>query len=112
MSLRVLDHPVDIRLRKAAGRLYPNGLLLAGSLVLGRDVDDTVGVDVEGDFDLRQAAWRSNAHQVELAEQLVVRRHFTFALEDANGHGALVILGSRKGLALLRRNGGIALDQP
>ena len=42
-------------------------------LVLGRDVDDAVGVDVERDLDLRHAARRGrNADQVELAEQLVV----------------------------------------
>lgn len=53
-------------------------------LVLGRDVDDAVGVDVEGDLDLRHAARsRRNAHQVELTEDLVVGRHFAPALEDA-----------------------------
>ena len=68
-------------------------------------VDDAVGVDVEGDLDLRHAARRRrNAHQVELAEHLVVGRHFALALEDADGDGVLVILGGREHLALLGRD--------
>src|SRR5262249_14532888 len=54
----VLDHLVDVGLRQAAGGLDADLLLLAGRLVLGRDVDDAVGVDVEGHLDLRHAAWR------------------------------------------------------
>jgi hypothetical protein len=43
------------------------------ALSLAADVDDAVGVDVEGDLDLRHAARRRrNADQIELAEQLVV----------------------------------------
>ena len=57
------------------------------------DVDDAVGVDVESDLNLRQAALRGwNPDQVELAEQLVVGRHLTLALKDPNGNGSLVIL--------------------
>ena len=70
-------------------------------LVLGRDVDDAVGVDVEGHLDLRHAARRRrDADQVELAEQLVVRRHLALALEDADRHRRLVVVGGREDLAL------------
>ena len=44
-------------------------LLLAGSLVLGGNVEDAVGVDVEGDLDLGDAAGgRGDVGEVELAE--------------------------------------------
>jgi hypothetical protein len=56
--LGVLDHLVDVGVRKAARGLDADLLLLAGALVLGADVDDAVGVDVEGDLDLRHAARR------------------------------------------------------
>ena len=50
-------------------------LLLAGAQILGGDVDDAVGVDVEGHLDLRHAAaGRGDAVQVEAAQGLVVRR--------------------------------------
>jgi hypothetical protein len=58
-------------------------------LSFAETVDDAVGVDVEGHFDLRHAARRRrNADEVELAEQLVVGRHLALALEDADRHGA------------------------
>jgi hypothetical protein len=71
MSFGFLDHFLDIGLAQAAGCLNPDALFLAARLVLGRDVDDTVGVDIEGDLDLRNAARRRRyADQIELAEQL------------------------------------------
>ncbi len=75
------------------------------------DVDDAVGVDVEGDLDLRHAARRrGDADQVELAEQLVVRRHLALALEHADRHRLLVVLGGRVDLRLLGRDRGVAVD--
>ena len=57
------------------------------ALSLADDVDDAVGVDVEGHLDLRHAARRRrDADEIELAEQLVVGRHLAFALEDADRH--------------------------
>src|SRR5260370_27629500 len=52
VGLGVLDHLLDVGFRQAAGGLDPDLLFLAGRLVLGRHVDDAVGVDVEGDLDL------------------------------------------------------------
>src|SRR5699024_5748522 len=58
VRLGVLHHAVDVLLGQggAAGDL--DGLLVAGAAVLGGHVDDAVGVDVEGDLDLRDAARR------------------------------------------------------
>ncbi|EHH12994.1 NAD-specific glutamate dehydrogenase [Mesorhizobium amorphae CCNWGS0123] len=112
IGLGVLHHLLDVGVRKAARRLDADLVLLAGALVLGRDVDDAVGVDVEGDFDLRHAArCRRNADEIELAEHLVVGRHFALTLEDADGHRRLRILGGREHLALLGRDCRVALDQ-
>ena len=108
-----LDHLLDVGVLQTARRLNADLLFLAGALVLGVDVDDAVGVDVEGDLDLRNAARRRrNADQVELAKRLVVRRHFALALEDADRDGILVVVGGREGLALLGRNGRVAIDHP
>jgi NAD-specific glutamate dehydrogenase len=76
MSFGLLHHLLYIGLAQPAGCLNPDALLLAARLVLGRDVDNTVGVNVEGDLDLREASWRRrNPDQIELGEQLVVGRH-------------------------------------
>src|SRR6516165_5354544 len=44
IGLGVLDHLFDVGFRQAAGGLDADLLLLARRLVLGRDIDDTVGV--------------------------------------------------------------------
>ena len=112
MHLGVLDHLIDIFVAETAGRLDANLLLLAGTLVLGRHVDDAVRVDIEGDVDLRQAARRrGNTDQVELTQHLVVGRHLPFALEDPDGHGGLVVFRRREDLALLRRDRRVAVDE-
>ena len=65
------------------------------------------------DFDLRHSARsRRDAHQVEIAEHLVVGRHFALALEDADRHGILVVVRRGEDLRLLGRNGGVPVDQP
>ena len=87
-------------------------LLLAGAEVLGGDIHDAVGVDVEGDFNLRHtAAGRSNAVQMEAAEALVVSRHLTLTLQDVDFDGSLVVRGGGEDLALAGRDGGVAVDQ-
>src|SRR5438128_2943092 len=58
IGLGILDHLLDVGFREAAGCLDPDLLLLAGRLVLGGDVDDAIGVDVERPLDLRHAARR------------------------------------------------------
>ena len=53
---RLLDDSVDLVLREAAGRIDLDSLRLARGQVARGDVDDAVGVDGEGDLDLRNAA--------------------------------------------------------
>src|SRR5579884_3703806 len=108
----ILHHALDLVFRETAGRHDGDFLLATGALVAGRDVHDTVGIDVEGDFDLRDAAWSGwNAIQNEAAQRAVVFGEFTLALQDVNLNAGLVVAGSREDLALLGRNGGVALDQ-
>lgn len=56
-------------------------LFSARSLVLGRDVDDAVGVNVESDLNLWNAAGSGGeSHQGELTQHLVVCCHLSFSL--------------------------------
>ncbi len=110
-GLGIAHHLVDIVLGKAARRLNTDLLFLAGALVLGVDRNKAVGIDVEGHFDLRHTARRGrNAHQIELAQDLVVRRHLALTLEHPDGHGRLVVVGGGIDLALLGRDRGVAID--
>ncbi|MNZ60951.1 NAD-specific glutamate dehydrogenase [compost metagenome] len=75
-------------------------------------MQDAVGVDVEGYFDLRHATWSwRNVSQVELAQRLVLGSLLALTLQYVNGHGTLVVIGSREHLRLLGRDGGVLLDQ-
>ena len=112
MGLGVLHHAVDVLVGQggAAGDL--DGLLVSGATVLRGHVHDSVGVDVEGDLDLRDAArGRRDAGQLEGAEHLVVPGELTLALEDLDRDGGLVVLGGREDLGGLGRDGRIALDE-
>ena len=98
---------------EAARGLDADLLLLAGAEVLGRDVDDAVRVDVEGDLDLRHAARRRrDAHEVEAAEGAVLAGHLALALEDVDGDGGLAVGGGGEDLALAAGDGRVARDEP
>src|SRR5258708_8936984 len=56
MGLGVLAHRLDLVLGEAAAGGDGDFLLLAGAKVLGADMEDAVGVDVKGDFDLGHTA--------------------------------------------------------
>ena len=73
---------------------------------------DAVGVDVEGDLDLRDATrGRRQAGQLEVAERLVLRPHLALALGDLDLHRGLVVVGGGEDLRALGRDRGVALDQ-
>ncbi|EAP78313.1 Glutamate dehydrogenase [Roseovarius nubinhibens ISM] len=110
--LGVLDHLFDVFVGETAGGLDRDLVLFASAFVLGLNRDDAVGVDVEGHLDLRHAArCGRDVLEVELTEHLVVGRHFTFALEDPDRHGRLVVLGGGEDLALVGGDRGVAVDQ-
>ncbi|ABA50337.1 putative NAD-specific glutamate dehydrogenase encoded in antisense gene pair with dnaKJ [Burkholderia pseudomallei 1710b] len=111
VRFRVLHHLLDLGFGQARVRLDRDLVFLAGRLVLRADVQDAVRVDVEGHFDLRHAARRGrDALEVELAEQLVARRHLAFALEHLDRHGALVVVRRRIHLSVLRRDRRVLVD--
>src|SRR5829696_6687219 len=112
VRLGVADHLLDLTLREAAGGGDRDPLLLAGPEVLGPDVDDAVGVYVEGDLDLGYAARRRrDPNQLEVADELVVGRYLPLALVHLDLHGVLVVVGGREDLGLARRYCRVALDE-
>src|SRR5471032_2662182 len=100
----VLDHRAYLRFRQAGVRLDGDAVLLAAGLVLGADVQDAVGVNVEADIDLRCAAgrWR-DTFEVELAERLVAGGQLALPLVDLDRHRRLVVFRRREHLAELGR---------
>ena len=63
-----------------------------GGFIQRGHIEDAVGIDVEGDFDLRDAARSGgNAVQDELTQGFVIRCHRAFALQHMDLHLGLTI---------------------
>ena len=109
--LGVLHHLVDLVPFQGGPAGDGHGLFLAGGQVLGGNVDDPVGIDVEGDFDLGHShRGGGDAGQKEFAEALVVHGHGALTLQDMYLHRRLVALGSGKDLRPTGGDGGVSLD--
>ena len=111
MEFGFTHHALHLVLGKTAGGCDGDFLFASGCLIAGRDIENAVGIDVEGHLDLWHAAWsRSNTFETEVTQALVVARQFAFALQHMNLYRRLVILRRTEQLTLARRNGGVALD--
>src|SRR5689334_22382352 len=112
MQFGVLLHPLDLVLRQTARSRDGNLLLPAGSLVLGRNVQNTVGINIESNFDFRNATRRGrNTVQDKAAQALVFGSHRALALYDVDFDAGLPIGGGAEHFTALVRDGGVALDQ-
>ena len=111
MSFSFLAHLFDLFITQAGGGGDGDLLAAVGGLIQSADVQNTVGVDIEGDFDLRDtAAGSRDAVQNEAAQALVVSGHRAFTLQHMDLDGSLAIRGCGVDLALLDRNCGVPLD--
>jgi hypothetical protein len=89
-----------------------DGLLLASSLVVGGNLEDTVGVKAEGDLDLGNTTrGRGDTGKLELAEDVVVLGQRSLTLEDLDQDHGLVVSGGREDLALAGRDLGVTADK-
>ena len=82
------------------------------ALILRRHLQDAVGVDVEGDLDLRHAARGGrNAGEMEAAQAAVVGGHLALALQHVDLDLGLPIGRGRELLGLAGGDGGVLLDE-
>jgi len=110
--LRVADHRLDFRVRKTGTRGNGDGLVLVGGLILGVDVDDGIGINVEGDLNLGNTAVRRwDTDKLKVSEELVVTDELTLTLVDLDLDSALEVSSSGEDLGLLGGDGGVAVDQ-
>jgi len=76
------------------------------------DVQYTIGIDVEGDFNLRNTSGgRWDTVQVEFTQQVVILGHGSFTFEDLNQDTGLVIGISGESLLLLGGDSGVSGDK-
>merc|ERR1712226_746282 len=111
--LGVLHHLLDFFLGETTLVVRDGDLLrLSGSLVLGGDVENTVGIDIEGDLDLWGSTGRwGNAFEVECTEQVVILGHLSLTFEYLNQDTWLVISVCGESLLLLGWNGSVSWDE-
>ena len=107
------DHALDLVLRKTSLIVGDGNLVfLSGGLLGGTDVQDTVGIDIEANINLRLSTrHRRDSIKTELSKDVVVLGHGTFSLEDLDQHTGLVIGVGGESLGLLGGNGGVTLDK-
>src|SRR5262249_34481710 len=94
MRFCILDHFVNLLFVEAAGRHNRNLLLTIGALITGGYVDDTVGIDIKGHFNLGNATRsRGNTIQNEATERTVILGKLALTLQNVNLYTRLAIAG-------------------
>merc|ERR1719259_1622402 len=112
-ELSILDHTLNI-LRLQPVLVIGNCDLLAvtSGLIFSRHLQDTIGINLEGNFNLRNATRsRWNSSQVKLTENMVGLGHWPLTLKHLNGDSVLVVLSSGESLGLLGGDDGVTGDQ-
>ncbi|KAL2282007.1 hypothetical protein FJTKL_11094 [Diaporthe vaccinii] len=111
--LSLSKHALDVLLGETALVIRNDNLVgLSGALLECRDVDDSVGIYIEGDLDLGDTTRRrGDAGKLELAEQVVVLGALTLTLVDLDKHTRLVVGEGREHLGLLGGDRGVAGDE-
>jgi len=107
------DHLFDFVLGKSA-LVVGNGNLVGftSGLISSRDVQDTVSIDIEGNFNLRNTSGgRGDTIKVEFTQQVVVLGHGSFTFEDLDEDTRLVISVSGEDLLLLGGDSSVSGDK-
>ena len=108
-----MDHLFDFVLGEST-LIVGNGdfVGLSGTLVGSGDVQDTVGINIESDFDLGNTSGSGrDTFKVELAQQVVVLGHSSLTFEDLDEDTWLVVGIGGEDLGLLGGDGSISTDQ-
>ena len=106
-------------MRKCSSKVLPTLVIgdgdlvtLSSALVDGGHVQDTVSIDVERDFDLRDTSWSWwDSSQLEFSQQIVVLGHRTLSLVNLDEYTGLVVTVGCECLLLLGGDGDVTLDE-
>lgn len=111
--LSLSDHAVDLLLGETALVVVDgDGLALSSALIVGGDLEDTVGVKLERNLNLGNATGSGgDASELELSEEVVVLGHGALTLIDLDKDDGLVVGGSGEDLALAGGDRGVTGDE-
>jgi len=110
--LGIVDHLFDFLFGESTF-IVGNGnlVLFTSSLITGRDVKDTVGINIESNLNLwdTSGSWW-NSLKVEFTEDMVILGHFSLSFKDLNEDTWLVISVGGENLRLFGWDGSVSLD--
>merc|ERR1719193_1389571 len=111
--LCIIHHPLNLFFGQTTLIIGDGDLvLLACAFISSRHVQDTIGIDVKGNLDLRNSSrgwW--NTSEVKFAKVVIILGHGSLALVHLDGHGRLVVRVGGECLGLLGGDGGVPLDE-
>ncbi len=111
MLFSIIDHLINFSLGESTRGNDSGALRFPGTEVFCPHINDAVGIDFEGDFDLGYSpGCGRQAMQLNLAKALVVVRHLALTLENVDADHVLVVEGGCKDLGLSARDRGVAID--
>jgi len=110
--LGVVDHLLDLLFGETSLIVSDSDALsLSGGLIGGGDVEDTIGINLKSDLNLRSTTGCGrDSDKVELSELMVISGHLTLTLENLNFDAWLVINSGGEFLHLLGGDGGVSGD--
>jgi len=113
LLLSLLEHTFYPTLRQTTLVIHDcDAIWLASCLVSSSKVETTVGIDVEGDLNLRDTTrCGGDSRQLEFPEEVVILRACTLTLEYLDEHTGLVVGVCGEDFRLLGRYGRVPLDQ-
>lgn len=108
--LSILDHSLDLFGRKSANRVLDGDLSLsARGTILSRDLEETVGVNLESANELGLASGhRGDTRKLELSKESVVLALGSLTLVDREHDGSLVVLDGGEDSRLVGGDGGVS----
>jgi len=107
------DHLLDLFLGETTLIVSDSDLLsLTSGFICGRYVEDTIGIDIESNFDLRSTTrCRRDTFKVEFSEQVIISGHLTFTFKDLDEDTWLVISVGGESLLLLGGDASVSWDK-
>ena len=111
--LGIGNHLVNLFLGETSSVVGDGDFLgLADGLVHGGDVEDTIGIDIESNFDLGgTTGCGGDALEVEFTEQVIVFGHLTLTFEYLDEDTWLVVSVGGESLLLLGGNASVSGDE-
>jgi hypothetical protein len=110
--LGIVDHLLNLGIRETGRSGNGDGGVLVGGLVSGRDVDDSIGINVERNLNLGDTlGGGGDTGKSEVTDQLVVSNKLSLTLENSDLDGSLTLSGGREDLGLLGGDRRVSVDE-